>query len=126
MPISLITLYYPAKYYYKNDKLHRPHELGPAAIESNGSIGYCENGNFHRPHEIGAFATAYIWSNGTVAYWENGYEIKNINQVVDKKNKTDFIKGIFKTTNDEQLKLFFQQETHNEVKEKFRIIQEES
>ena len=49
------------------------------------------------------------------------YEIKNINQVVDKKNKTDFIKGIFKTTNDEQLKLFFQQETHNEVKEKFRF-----
>jgi hypothetical protein len=49
------------------------------------------------------------------------YEIKNINQVVDKKNKTDFIKGIFKTTNDEQLKLFFQPETHNEVKEKLRF-----
>lgn len=49
------------------------------------------------------------------------YEIKNINDVVDKKNKTDFIKGIFKTTNDEQLKLFFQQETHNEVKEKLRF-----
>ena len=49
------------------------------------------------------------------------YEIKNINQVVDKKNKTDFIKGIFKTTNDEQLKLFFQQETHNEIKEKLRF-----
>lgn len=49
------------------------------------------------------------------------YEIKNINDVKDKKNKTDFIKGIFKTTNDEQLKLFFQQETHNEIKEKLRF-----
>jgi hypothetical protein len=49
------------------------------------------------------------------------YEIKNINDVADKKNKTDFIKGIFKTTNDKQLKLFFQQETHNEVKEKLRF-----
>ena len=49
------------------------------------------------------------------------YEIKNINDVVDKKNKTDFIKGIFKTTNDKQLQMFFQQETHNEVKEKLRF-----
>jgi hypothetical protein len=49
------------------------------------------------------------------------YEIKNINNVIDKKNKTDFIKGIFKTTNDEQLKLFFQQETHNEIKEELRF-----
>lgn len=48
------------------------------------------------------------------------YEIKNLNDVIDKKNKTDFIKGIFKITNDNQLKLFFQQETHNEIKEKFR------
>jgi hypothetical protein len=48
-------------------------------------------------------------------------EIKNINDVADKKNKTDFIKGIFKTTNDNELKLFFQQETHNEVKEKLRF-----
>lgn len=49
------------------------------------------------------------------------YEIKNINDVLDKTNKTDFIKGVFKTTNDKQLKLFFQQETHNEVKEKLRF-----
>lgn len=49
------------------------------------------------------------------------YEIKNINDVADKKNKTDFIKGVFKTTNDNELKLFFQQETHNEVKEKLRF-----
>ena len=49
------------------------------------------------------------------------YEIKNINDVVDKKNKTDYIKGIFKTKNDNELKLFFQQETHNEIKEKFRF-----
>lgn len=49
------------------------------------------------------------------------YEIKNINNVVDKKNKTDFIKGIYKTTNDNQLKLFFQQETHYEIKEKLRF-----
>ena len=48
------------------------------------------------------------------------YEIKNINDVKDKKNKTDFIKGIFKTNSDNELKLFFQQETHNEVKEKLR------
>lgn len=49
------------------------------------------------------------------------YEIKNINDVVDKKNKTDYIKGVFKTKNDNELKLFFQQETHNEIKEKFRF-----
>lgn len=49
------------------------------------------------------------------------YEIKNINEVVDKNNKTDFIKGIFKTTNDDDLKLFFQQETHESVKEKLRF-----
>lgn len=49
------------------------------------------------------------------------YEIKNINDVKDKKNKTDFIKGIYKTTNDIQLKLFFQQETHEEIKEKLRF-----
>lgn len=49
------------------------------------------------------------------------YEIKNINDVKDKKNKTDFIKGIFKTTNDNELKLFFQQETHEEIKEKLRF-----
>lgn len=49
------------------------------------------------------------------------YEIKNINEVLNKKNKTDFIKGIFKTTNDEQLKLFFQPETHESVKEKLRF-----
>ncbi len=49
------------------------------------------------------------------------YEIKNINEVVDKKNKTDFIKGIFKTTNDNDLKLFFQPETHKEIKEKLRF-----
>ena len=49
------------------------------------------------------------------------YEIKNINDVIDKKNKTEFIKGIFKTTNDFDLKLFFQQETHEEVKEKLRF-----
>lgn len=49
------------------------------------------------------------------------YEIKNINEVVDKNNKTDFIKGIFKTTNDNDLKLFFQQETHESVKEKLRF-----
>ena len=49
------------------------------------------------------------------------YEIKNINNVVDKKNKTDFIKGVFKTTNDNQLKLFFQQETHESIKEKLRF-----
>lgn len=28
---------------------------------------------------------------------------------------------IFKTTNDNELRLFFQQETHNEVKEKLRF-----
>lgn len=49
------------------------------------------------------------------------YEIKNINNVLDKKNKTDFIKGIFKTTTDNDLKLFFQQETHNSVKERLRF-----
>ena len=49
------------------------------------------------------------------------YEIKNINDVKDKKNKTDFIKGIYKTTNDNQLRLFFQQETHEEIKEKLRF-----
>lgn len=49
------------------------------------------------------------------------YEIKNINDVKDKKNKTDFIKGIYKTTNDNQLRLFFQQETHEETKEKLRF-----
>ena len=49
------------------------------------------------------------------------YEIKNINNVLDKKNKTDYIKGVFKTKNDNELKLFFQQETHNEIKEKFRF-----
>jgi hypothetical protein len=49
------------------------------------------------------------------------YEIKNINNVVDKNNKTDFIKGIYKTTNDNQLRLFFQQETHEATKEKLRF-----
>jgi hypothetical protein len=49
------------------------------------------------------------------------YEIKNINDVKDKKNKTDFIKGIYKTTNDSQLRLFFQQETHEATKEKLRV-----
>lgn len=49
------------------------------------------------------------------------YEIKNINDVLDKKNKTDFIKGIFKAKNDTELKLFFQQETHNDIKEKLRF-----
>jgi hypothetical protein len=49
------------------------------------------------------------------------YEIKNINDVKDKKNRTDFIKGIYKTTNDSQLKLFFQQETHEATKEKLRV-----
>ena len=49
------------------------------------------------------------------------YEIKNINEVKDKKNKTEFIKGIFKTNNDNDLKLFFQPETHNEVREKLRF-----
>jgi hypothetical protein len=49
------------------------------------------------------------------------YEIKNINDVVDKKNKTDFIKGIFKAKNDTELKLFFQQETHEQTKEKLRF-----
>jgi hypothetical protein len=49
------------------------------------------------------------------------YEIKNINEVTDKKNKTDFIKGVFKTTNDNDLKLFFQPETHPEVREKLRF-----
>jgi len=49
------------------------------------------------------------------------YEIKNINDVKDKKNKTDFIKGIYKTTNDNQLRLFFQQETHEATKEKLRF-----
>jgi hypothetical protein len=49
------------------------------------------------------------------------YEIKNINEVTDKKNKTDFIKGVFKTTNDNDLKLFFQPETHTEVREKLRF-----
>lgn len=49
------------------------------------------------------------------------YEIKNINDVKDKKNKTDFIKGIFKTTTDNDLRLFFQQETHESVKERLRF-----
>jgi hypothetical protein len=48
------------------------------------------------------------------------YEIKNLNEVVNKKNKTDFIKGVYKTTNDSDLKRFFQQETHEEVKEILR------
>lgn len=49
------------------------------------------------------------------------YEIKNINDVKDKNNKTDFIKGVFKSTNDDELRLFFQQETHNEIKENLRF-----
>lgn len=49
------------------------------------------------------------------------YEIKNINEVIDKNNKTDFIKGVFKTNNDNDLKLFFQQETHESVKERLRF-----
>jgi len=49
------------------------------------------------------------------------YEIKNINDVKDKKNRTDFIKEIYKTTNDSQLRLFFQQETHEATKEKLRV-----
>ena len=49
------------------------------------------------------------------------YEIKNINDVKDKKNRTDFIREIYKTTNDSQLRLFFQQETHEATKEKLRV-----
>tara|TARA_R110000823_G_scaffold314955_1_gene445105 strand:- start:856 stop:1314 length:459 start_codon:yes stop_codon:yes gene_type:complete len=48
------------------------------------------------------------------------YEIKNLNEVVNKKNKTDFIKGVYKTTNDLDLQKFFQQETHEEIKEILR------
>mgnify|MGYP003630400824 FL=1 len=48
------------------------------------------------------------------------YEIKNLNEVVNKKNKTDFIKGVYKTTNDLDLQKFFQQETHEKIKEILR------
>jgi hypothetical protein len=49
------------------------------------------------------------------------YEIKNIKEVKDRKNKVEYIKAIYKTTNDNELKLFFQQETHNQIKNKLRI-----
>lgn len=49
------------------------------------------------------------------------YEIKNYNDVVDKKNKAEFVKAIYKTTNDTELKMFFQQETHEEIKNQLKI-----
>jgi dihydrodipicolinate synthase/N-acetylneuraminate lyase len=49
------------------------------------------------------------------------YEIKNIKEVKDRTNKLEYIKAIYKTTNDNELKLFFQQETHNQIKNKLKI-----
>lgn len=49
------------------------------------------------------------------------YEIKSYNEVKDKKNKKEFVKAIYRTTNDNELKLFFQQETHEQIKHKLKI-----
>jgi hypothetical protein len=53
----------------ENGKLHRPHELGPAIISSNGYHAYYENGEIHRPHELGP---AIIGADGYHAYYEHG------------------------------------------------------
>jgi len=55
--------------YWEHGKHHRPHELGPAYIGSNGTQFYYEHGKYHRPHELGP---ALIWSNGDQGYYENG------------------------------------------------------
>lgn len=49
------------------------------------------------------------------------YEIKNIKEVKDKKNKSEYIKEVYRITSDEHLKLFFQQETHNQIKDKLKV-----
>jgi hypothetical protein len=49
------------------------------------------------------------------------YEIKNIKEVKDRKNKTEYIKSIYRITSDEHLKLFFQQETHNKIKDQLKV-----
>jgi len=55
--------------YYNNGKLHRPAEIGPAKILSNGTQLYYEYGKPHRPHELGP---AQIWPCGVQLYYENG------------------------------------------------------
>jgi len=55
--------------YIEHGKYHRPHELGPAFIMLDGHQEYIEHGKRHRPHELGP---AIIRSNGDKEYWENG------------------------------------------------------
>jgi len=52
----------------ENGEYHRPHELGPAVIRSNGTCVYFENGKRHRPHELGP---AVILSDGSHLYYEH-------------------------------------------------------
>lgn len=48
------------------------------------------------------------------------YEIKSFNNVIDKKNKIDYVKHTYTIRNDKDLKLFFQPETHTKTKERLR------
>jgi len=53
----------------ENGKFHRPHELGPAIIKSDGDQEYYEHGELHRPAELGP---AIIGLNSYQYYYENG------------------------------------------------------
>jgi hypothetical protein len=55
----------------EHGEIHRPAELGPALIMSDGTQEYWERGELNRPHKLGP---AIIWADGTQEYWENGIE----------------------------------------------------
>jgi hypothetical protein len=61
-------MYVIEEYKDENDKLHRPHELGPAVIMSDGFQAYYKRGKLHCPVELGP---AIIWANGTQVYYEH-------------------------------------------------------
>ena len=48
------------------------------------------------------------------------YELKNWSFVKDKKMKIDYVKHTYTIRNDQDLKLFFQPETHTKTKERLR------
>tara|TARA_R110002072_G_scaffold292250_1_gene460785 strand:- start:42 stop:503 length:462 start_codon:yes stop_codon:yes gene_type:complete len=59
--------------------------------------------------------TGNIINNDTVIY-----EIKALKDVKDLKNKSDFLKNTYILTNEDDIKLFFQVETHNNFKRKYK------
>ena len=79
-------------------KLGEKNEIQSFIVRSNVNTDICET--------IGGFTVVY--------------EIKNIDKVKNKKEITNFVKSIYTIFNDEDLKLFFQQETHEITKQRLK------